>query len=379
MYMKIFSYDMAKGQIEDNSYIEWGIKHCYKIGQLFLDFVNADFSKYDLNRKKVLKYRNECKHSERTENLEDFIKNTFPEINSQQLEFFCSQRYGMCLDVLADCLLNFKNPYCSMAETYFDMHQFKDHDNFDFLGLQKKILSKYIPCLDTDTLGSQFPVEKYMRIFNKAFSRIDNSFEEVTIFRYKYTMQEEIQYDIDTKANKTEFTLLSEDEIIMNSNIDSNIELDFLKSYPECATRGIEIIHGYHLNSAEEALKCEFLKMLELNVKVRKCQICGKYFIISKHNGKCCDNLYKNTGLTCQQIFANKNYMKKKKEHPILKEYNKAYKRMYARLSNKKITQREFADWLRSASEYKDKYYKLYGISQTQYIIDEFKRFLGNK
>ena len=141
----------------------------------------------------------------------------------------------------------------------------------------------------------------------------------------------------------------------------------------------MQIIHGYSFCSAEDAFKCEVLKMLELRTLIRKCRVCRKYFIPAKHNGKCCNNLYKNTGLTCQQVYANTNYTKKKKEHPILKEYNRAYKRMYARRSNKKITPDEFFDWLNVASEKKEYYTDLYDNQPSDKIIDEFKNFLGNK
>ena len=155
---------------------------------------------------------------------------------------------------------------------------------------------------------------------------------------------------------------------------------NFIESDPrwkECET---EVIHGYSFETISEALLCEFLKMLELGIKIRKCTVCGKYFIITGHNGKCCDNLYKDTGLTCQQVFADRNYKNKRKKNPVLKEYDKAYKRMYARYSSKKnLTSDEYAKWKNEAAQERDKALKAYAENPSDTVINNFKQFLNNK
>ena len=96
--------------------------------------------------------------------------------------------------------------------------------------------------------------------------------------------------------------------------------------------------------------------------------------------GKCCDSLYKNTGLTCQQVFADRNSKNKRKGNPILKEYDKAYKRMYARYSSRKnLSSKEYEKQKNEASRERDKALKVYEESSSQTVIDSFKQFLGNK
>lgn len=96
--------------------------------------------------------------------------------------------------------------------------------------------------------------------------------------------------------------------------------------------------------------------------------------------GKCCDNLYKDTGLTCQQVFADRNYKNKRKKNPVLKEYDKAYKRMYARYSSKKnLTSDEYAKWKNEAAQEHDKALKAYAKTPSDAVVNNFKQFLHNK
>lgn len=142
----------------------------------------------------------------------------------------------------------------------------------------------------------------------------------------------------------------------------------------------VEIIHGYSFESIREALTCEFLKMLELNIKIKKCAICDKYFIVNGHDGECCDNLYKDTGLTCQQVYADRNYKNKRKKNPILKEYDKCYKRMYARYSSRKnLSSEKYNSWKEEAARERDKALAAYAANPSDTIIEDFKKFLGNK
>ena len=198
------------------------------------------------------------------------------------------------------------------------------------------------------------------------------SFLEKTVFRYAYSKREQLEYEIKKYANSIEFT--SETPPSFKPAI------TLVNQNPEWQNREIEIIHGYTFETPKDALYCEFLKMLELGIKIRKCAVCGKYFIITGHNGKCCDNLYKDTGLTCQQVFSDRNYKNKRKQNPILKEYDKAYKRMYARYSNKKnLTSKEYDKWKEQAKQERDRVLEAYNKSPSDSIVNSFKQFLGNK
>ena len=218
-----------------------------------------------------------------------------------------------------------------------------------------------------------------MKKNNLTFKMEGLLFQEVTIFRYMYSLHEHAIHSIQQDPNLKKF--INKSEIIEESPKEAvSLSGKEKAEIPEWEGKEIEIIHGYTFNTPEEALQCEFLKMLELGIKIRKCAVCGKYFIITGHNGKCCDNLYKDTGLTCQQVFSDRNYKNKRKQNPILKEYDKAYKRMYARYSNKKnLTSKEYDKWKEQAKQERDKVLEAYNKSPSDSIVNSFKQFLGNK
>ena len=372
----LFSYDISTRTITDNTYRDYdGSLITFKIGELFLDFINSDFSIYDMKRKKTIEF---ClKHSEETDSSEKDLIDFFPDI-SEHLSAFCKLNHGFSFTVLYNYLLyNYDNPYLHL--NYSSDHGipflFRDKGPLDFLFLQHRLIKSFITCIDIDLIGKDSPVKRYMENEGLSYEMAGTKFCEETIFRYKYSWKENNAYEIRHFANAEEF------EPIRNplEEIPLPAFMRQPKVNPECKEREIEIIHGYSFKSTEEALKCEFLKMLELGILIRKCDVCKKYFIPTKHNGKCCNNLYKNTGLTCQQVYANRNYTKKKKEHPILKEYNRAYKRMYARRANNKITPNEFLTWQDIASQKKKYYVDLYDNHPSAKIINEFKQFLNNK
>lgn len=176
------------------------------------------------------------------------------------------------------------------------------------------------------------------------------SFKEKTIIRHNYSWKEQLDFEIKTYANKEEFTF--------DPQSSSTYSPPDINANPNWKKRKVEIIHGYTFDSPKEALRCEFLKMLELGIKIRKCAVCGKYFIITGHNGKCCDNLYNDTGLTCQQVFSDRNYKNKRKQNPILKEY---------------------AKWKEQAKQERDRALTAYNKSPSDSIVNNFKRFLENK
>lgn len=65
--------------------------------------------------------------------------------------------------------------------------------------------------------------------------------------------------------------------------------------------------------------------------------------------------------------------------NPILQEYQRAYKRMYARVTAKKISQKDFKGWSDNASHERDRIIATYGATPSIDIIASFKKYLGNR
>ena len=93
----------------------------------------------------------------------------------------------------------------------------------------------------------------------------------------------------------------------------------------------------YELANAEEQIRFELFKIIQNNFTINKCENCGKLFIPvttgknknqkGRNDQKYCNNLYLDTGKTCREIGALNKRKERVQENPILKEFNKDYKK----------------------------------------------------
>lgn len=124
----------------------------------------------------------------------------------------------------------------------------------------------------------------------------------------------------------------------------------------------------------------EFNCLFSNNLKIKRCKNCGKYFILKgDYSTDYCDRIPNGEKLTCKKIAAINIRKNKVKNNPILKEYEKAYKRNYARQANHKTTAEEFRLWTEDATKERDKVLSKYANEPSDQIIDDFKTYLGNK
>lgn len=91
----------------------------------------------------------------------------------------------------------------------------------------------------------------------------------------------------------------------------------------------------------------DLFRGIENNYIPRKCDNCGKYFLIKAGKYSCfCNNISPNdNSKTCKEIGSRKRYEDKCKSDPIWQTYNRAYKAHYARYMKKKMTVSEFSEW----------------------------------
>lgn len=102
------------------------------------------------------------------------------------------------------------------------------------------------------------------------------------------------------------------------------------------------------------------------------CKNCGKYFAVSSYiNTEYCDREYNATGKTCKEIGATQTYKKKIQTDPVVGEYNREYKKRFAWIRYRRITQEAFYAWSKDAQTMRDK--ALAG----KISLDEFKTWLN--
>lgn len=124
----------------------------------------------------------------------------------------------------------------------------------------------------------------------------------------------------------------------------------------------------YELENTEEQIRFELFKVIQSGFVINKCENCGRLFIpITSSNNKnqkgrndqkYCNNLYLDTGKTCKEIGALHKRKEKVNESPILKEFQREYKRMYGLHYNhqKDFKEAKFKEWSKKAHKLKNNY-----------------------
>ena len=137
----------------------------------------------------------------------------------------------------------------------------------------------------------------------------------------------------------------------------------------------------YELANVEEQIRFELFKIIQNNFTINKCENCGKLFIPvttgknknqkGRNDQKYCNNLYLDTGKTCREIGALNKRKDKVQKSPILKEFQREYKRMHGLHYNhtKEFSEKKFKEWSKKAHKLKDTY--------TDEQIEEFKKILN--
>lgn len=102
----------------------------------------------------------------------------------------------------------------------------------------------------------------------------------------------------------------------------------------------------------------EFMKMISLNLYVRKCKNCNKYFVIyGERILEYCSNIPTGETKPCSIVGPARLYEKRVKNDPILEIYTRAYKKYVARKRSGTITPEEFKSWTVKARELREKAY----------------------
>ncbi len=111
----------------------------------------------------------------------------------------------------------------------------------------------------------------------------------------------------------------------------------------------------YEFHTTADILELEFTKMLEQDVRFRKCKRCGRYFIMKgNYDTKYCDRVMPGESQTCQTLAAQENYRKKVAGDAALPIYSKYYKRYAARVRAGRITEDDLRKWKYKAMTKRD-------------------------
>ena len=215
------------------------------------------------------------------------------------------------------------------------------------LRLQQEFRDLIEFCYDEDfypeVLGQLLPVERFSAY--KRIKELPMSLERTEIFQTGRARIGEnnppYSYDIQTFLSKLNDKPITDEhvELADKFNIDAK-DLAAIISFP------IGISIHYRFSSLVEILELEFTKMLEKNIRFRKCKRCGKYFIMKgNYDTNYCDRIEPGTTRTCKDLAAQENYKKKTEGNEAIALYQKYYKRYAARVKVRQIKEPDFKKW----------------------------------
>ena len=135
----------------------------------------------------------------------------------------------------------------------------------------------------------------------------------------------------------------------------------------------VPILSSYKCSSLEEILYLEFEKMLELDIRIKKCKNCGRYFILKgNYQTEYCARVKKGEAQNCQSLGATAKYAQKVKENPALTIFNRAYKRYHARVKVGSVKPDAFKKWRYEAVVMRDK------CLSGEMPVSEFEDWINN-
>ncbi len=245
--------------------------------------------------------------------------------------------------------------YCSLYTAVFTPTFLGQNDKsidryLNYLSLLKNEFSEKLQfCFDEDffpsILGHLHPVERY-NFYCTVYKDFPTSYERTEKFDLVNRIAENgvMPYSFDKtkflERLNTKFDCESEEYKEFVSKY-CHKDIDQLTlNFPKC----VDV--AYSCSTIHEILNLEFTKMLEAEVKFRKCKRCGKYFIMKgNYDTKYCDRAQDGQTRTCQEIAAQENYKAKTAGNPALPIYSKYYKRYAARVRSRQIKEPDFKKW----------------------------------
>lgn len=380
---------------------DYDIIGSYSIGECLVDYINIDFSRFEIfydDMRKVLFPQHEDDYLITSDKLKEknvkyfFSKYTVlkkflldktmdiykvAEISEKDLEMRINSRTFfnyMSWDFIFACYVTQtfienideirSHPFISLAYDTDPEDSFLK-DNYYHI-IKNRFYETFVFCFDVEfnnNLNSLTANERYY-LYN-----------QLNIPGMSYSDTSTLYVNITKKLDSiTKYNAKNND---LSHWIDENINEDVIKTIK---SKNVKLTQLFETHKVEDMLYAEFIKMISLDIKVMKCKNCGKYFVLKGgYNTKYCDRIPAGEKYTCQKLATLKNQKEKLDNNPVLKEYQKAYKRKYAQVSNKKLDQEVFRLWVEEATLKRDITSEQYNNNLDNQILLEFKKYLGNK
>lgn len=325
-------------------------------GEGLLDFLYADFKTPIEDLKQVIKTlprpeANETDDEDDTEKIRTHTEEHALEYFDYVFSFFWFHKIlykslytASCPPIIESALtqpeplLRYASYLLALQEEYAKIMQFCYDEN-------------YYP----NVLGRLMPHERYT--LYRRLNQMPNTTERKEILRLSYYIPGHKRGMPYSMTREEYAARLSKSQPLLSGE-----EKKFLKEFHISKEQLYESLLSpafmsidYAFSTVEQILELEFTKMLEQNVRFRKCKRCGKYFIMKgNYDTNYCDRVAEGETRTCQQIASQENYKARHADNKAIQIYNKYYKRYAARVKVNQIKEQDFNTWRYQAIRKRD-------------------------
>lgn len=348
-------------------------------GEGILDFIYADFKSAIQEQLKLIEIENllyKFAQQEGVKKEKSSIHKDEPEKIYSQLQERVEEYYEYSETIIGIKDIIYASLYSAICPPVFKKGGDKKKQTLWYgnylLRLQQEYREMIEFCFDEDyypeALANRLPSERfYIYRSLKGLSPFLERTEEVA---FSNTMSgKEMPYGMDIEGLKERFS---------QSSIPNDAHKKLAKKFgttPEKVVALINLPHflsrQYVFGSVAEILEMEFTKMLEHNVRFRKCKRCGKYFIMKgNYDTNYCDRIAEGETRNCQDLAAQENYKKKMADNAAIPLYQKYYKRYAARVRVRQIKEPDFKKWKYQAMTKRDE------CSDGKITLAEFEEWL---
>lgn len=352
------------------------------IGELLFSFLDLDLREYgDLYH--LISYENDFNYNDFKDLCLTYPK-TYTEMSKHRRGFPTESSDDDTLRSFAAYFLTenkdtfsdlYEHPFFSFSTSmeaawYLDYAEI--HDQIDFFHFQELFKNLVDFCfLNDDPKLSRLDKESRFFLFSACTPRFRFLFNTKNAFLpYPYSLYSKIEglaAESLSKLNIGNYKALDILPLLSDSIIDEVSDRSRLLSVGSC-------------NTVFDFLVFEFEAILFKGLDIKRCANCGKLFIPSgKYDTDCCDRIPEGEKYSCKKIMAQKRRKQKVNSDPITKEYEKAYKRMYARISSGTLEKSDFLKWSEDAKQKRDTASQRYSKSKDEKILIDFKKYLENK
>lgn len=365
--------DVAGIAVEDVGILDIPMINVFSDGRIFLhygegilDFIYADFRTPLQNQMELVQIENLLIQAARE-------KKTTADINQEQGERV-RKIYSEAQEIVEDFYsyeltfseleeVAYASLYTAICPPLFvddrkrKIERLKWYGNY-ILRLQKEFKEMIEFCYDEDfypdVLGKLYPSERlYIYRNSKGLPPFFYRTESVTLSKHSMG------------GKKMPFGIPSEEllKVFSDTRLDPTEEAkEFAEKYNlKPSSLMFDLKHPtfmrieYQFSTVEDILELEFTKMLEQDIRFRKCKRCGKYFIMKgKYDTNYCDRVAEGETRNCQELAAIENYKAKIADNKAIPIYNKYYKRYAARVKVRQIKEADFKKWKYKALELRD-------------------------